>query len=222
MMRASSCVDRDLYAEWAPHYGADAHNPLMIVEQRAVMALLPDPAGQRAVDAGCGTGRYARLLTDAGAASVIAVDRSAAMLLHACRCGASYVRADLRALPLSDTSADLIVSGLMLPDLEVLGPVLAEWHRVLRPGGVIVCSTLHPSGAALGWTRTFATPDGRRSIPAHWHTLEEHRQACREAGLVVDAVVEPELAATPRRFGRSAPSAVPVALVLRARRPRLP
>ena len=165
----------------------------MRVEQQAVMALLPDPAGQRVVDAGCGTGRYARLLKDAGAASVIGIDRSAAMLSHACQCGATYVRADIRALPLPAMSADLIVSGLMLPDVDELGRVLAEWHRVLKPGGVIVCSTLHPVGAELGWTRTFDTPRGTRSIPAHWHTLDEHRLACREAGLIADAVAEPGL-----------------------------
>ena len=245
MARSSTCIDRDLYAEWAPHYAAEAHNPLMRVEQQAVMKLLPDPTGHRVVDAGCGTGRYARLLKDAGAASVIGIDRSAAMLSHACQCGATYVRADIRALPLPEMSADLIVSGLMLPDVDELGRVLAEWHRVLKPGGVIVCSTLHPGGAELGWTRTFDTPHGTRSIPAHWHTLDDHRLACREAGLITDAMAEPTL--HPEQgdcesilswlppsggshglasFFRLKPEAtrwrVPVALVLRASRPRLP
>jgi malonyl-CoA O-methyltransferase len=211
----------DLYAEWAPHYAPAAHNPLMEVEQRAVMALLPSPGGQAVLDAGCGTGRYARLLMQAGARSVIGIDRSAAMLTRACQCGASYVRADIRALPVNDASADVIVSGLMLPDLAELERVWSEWHRALAPGGVLVCSTLHPIGAELGWTRTFQTPHGTRSIPAHWHTVDAHRRACRAAGLVLEAVAEPTLPPAGRLM-RSTPKPVPVALVVRARRPRQP
>ena len=211
----------DLYAEWAPHYAPAAHNALMEVEQRAVMALLPSPSGQAVLDAGCGTGRYARLLMQAGARSVLGIDRSAAMLARACQCGASYVRADIRALPVRDASADVIVSGLMLPDLADLEQVLSEWHRALTPGGVVVCSTLHPIGAALGWTRTFETPHGTRSIPAHWHTVDAHRRACGAAGLVLEAVAEPTLSAAGRAT-TSTPNPVPVALVVRARRPRQP
>jgi malonyl-CoA O-methyltransferase len=211
----------DLYAQWAPHYTAEAHNPLMAAEQQAVTDLLPAVAGLTVLDAGCGTGRYARRLMDAGARSVIGIDASPAMLSHAWEGGARYVRGDIRAMPVAAATFDLVVSGLMLPDIADLGGVVREWYRVLRPGGAIVCSTLHPVGAELGWTRTFETPHGTHRLPANWHTLDDHRRACSDAGLVIDAVAEPGL--HPDAAARRLPSPrVPVALVLRARRPRLP
>jgi hypothetical protein len=73
-------------------------------------------------------------------------------------------------------------------------------------------STLHPSGAIEGWTRTFDTPDGRHSLAACWHPVDRHLGACRAAGLVVDARREPAL----QDHGSSAPR--PVALVIRATR----
>jgi malonyl-CoA O-methyltransferase len=110
----------------------------------------------------------------------------------------------------------VIVSGLMLPDVDDLAATACEWCRVVRPGGIIVCSTLHPVGAALGWTRTFDTPYGTRTLPAQWHTLADHQRAAAAAGLVVDTVREPVLDS--RHRAPAAPH-VPVALVLRLRRP---
>jgi malonyl-CoA O-methyltransferase len=189
----------------------------MEVEQRAVLGLLPPLAGLTVLDAGCGTGRYARLARAAGAASVIGVDRSAAMLAAAASTGACrLIRADTRALPIGDRTCGVVISGLMLPDVSALDEIVREWRRVLRPGGVIVCSTLHPIGAELGWTRTFETAHGIETLPAHWHSLADHRQASAAAGLIVDAVVEPGLE-PPHRPPATA-SRVPVALVLRLRR----
>lgn len=207
----------DPYAAWAQHYAAAPHNLLMEVEQRAVVELLPPLAGLTVLDAGCGTGRYARLARAAGAAQVVGLDRSAAMLARASANGTMLLRADIRALPLADRSCDAIISGLMLPDIPELSDVLGEWRRVLRPGGVVVCSTLHPIGAELGWTRTFETPHGTETLPAHWHSLADHRRACVAAGLVVDASLEPGLDGRRRAAGLA--SNVPVALVLRLRRP---
>jgi malonyl-CoA O-methyltransferase len=153
---------------------------------------------------------------------VIGVDSSPSMLLHAWEGGAMYVRGDMRALPIAGVTFDLVVSGLMLPDIADLGGVVREWFRVLAPGGVIVCSTLHPIGAELGWTRTFQTPHGSHRLPAHWHTIDDHRRACSNAGLIIDAVAEPGLHSGDPAARRLASPRVPAALVLRARRPRLP
>jgi SAM-dependent methyltransferase len=129
-----------------------------------------------------------------------------------------FVRADVHALPMADRSCDVVIAGLMLPDVPNLQHVVHEWHRVLRPGGAIVCSSLHPIGAELGWTRTFDTPHGTATLPAHWHSLADYGRACAAAGLIVDASLEPGL---DPEHGPSRPAArVPVALVLRLRRPR--
>src|SRR5687768_8377107 len=103
-------MNTDLYAAWAPSYQPFAHNQLMVVEQHAVLRLLPPVRGLTVLDAGCGTGRYARLLAQRGASDVVCVDLSPAML-HRLPRGTRSVRADLRSLPIVSDSVDVIVCG---------------------------------------------------------------------------------------------------------------
>src|SRR5579862_5615019 len=69
------------YQLWADTYD-DLHNPLIAIEQPIIRRLLePIPPG-RALDAACGTGRYARLLSEFGH-QVSAVDISPEMIERA-------------------------------------------------------------------------------------------------------------------------------------------
>ncbi|MES2606668.1 MAG: methyltransferase domain-containing protein, partial [Pseudomonadota bacterium] len=52
--------------------------------------------------------------------------------------------ADAQALPLHDNSMDLIVSSLTVQWCRDVGKMFSEMHRVLRPGGRILLSTLGP------------------------------------------------------------------------------
>ena len=109
------------------------------------------------------------------------------------------------------------------------GGVVLEWSAVgdpafykyvtLRSASAAIPAAYPAQGGAteLGWTRTFDTPDGPRTLPAHWHTLKDLRQAATSAGLFVEAVVEPVL--DPTRGVPARARWVPVALVLRLRRP---
>ncbi|MGY1458009.1 malonyl-ACP O-methyltransferase BioC [Luteimonas sp. A534] len=54
------------------------------------------------------------------------------------------VCADARALPLSDDSVDLIFSNLCLQWVDDLDALFAGFRRVLRPGGLLLCSTFGP------------------------------------------------------------------------------
>jgi len=203
----------DAYVQWAPVYPPHAHNRLMELEQEAVLALLPDVRGLVALDLGCGSGRYARLLAELGAARVIGVDQSAAMLGRARGAVRLRVRGDARAVPLADASIDVAVSGLMVGDLPRLDAVLASAARVLRPGACLVYSDLHPRGAGSGWRRTFTGADGARyAVRHHVHTATDHLEACRRAGLVPELVVEPVIDVDHPDRG------LPAALVIRARR----
>jgi malonyl-CoA O-methyltransferase len=200
------------YARWAPVYPPRAHTPLMALEERAVLALLPDVTGRRALDLGCGTGRYTRHLARRGA-RVVSLDRSLAMLERAAPEARRRLAADARALPLAGGSVDLVVSGLMVADLPELDRVLAEVARVLAPRGWVIYSDLHPAGAALGWVRTFVDEAGRRWTVRHCaHTLRDHVVACQRAGLDLDTLAEPVIDWDHPHRGR------PAALVVRARR----
>jgi malonyl-CoA O-methyltransferase len=136
---------RDRYAEWAPTYPPDAHNALMEVEQASVLSLLPPVCGRVVLDAGCGTGRYMRLLSALGA-RVVGVDLSLAMAARARSMQLHVACGDLTAMPVRSDSCDVIVCGLAVIDVPDLSAVLAEWSRVLRRRGVVVYSTLHPIG----------------------------------------------------------------------------
>lgn len=204
---AHTMLDRQrAYTEWAASYPPSAHNALMRVEEAAMLRLLPLLAGLRVLDAGSGTGRYARLAMDRGAREIVRFDASEAMLEAAVRVG-TPIRGDLSRLPFRDACFDLVVSGLALPDVADIFPVIAEWGRVLRSGGMLLYSTLHPDGGRLGWSRTFETSAGSWSLPAFWHEPAAQHRACIAAGLTVESVVEP-----------SVDRLHPAAFVVRARR----
>lgn len=104
----------------------------------------PLPANPRAVDVGCGPGRSALVLAEAGA-RVIAVDLHEPFLRRV-RAGAGAravlpVRASMRALPVPDGGADLVwCEGAAY--LMGVDAALREWRRLLAPGGVLVFSDL--------------------------------------------------------------------------------
>jgi len=196
------------YGLWASAYPPRPHNPLMEVEHETVLALLPEVRGLTVLDAGCGSGRYLRELGARGARA-IGMDLSRAMLARARETTTRITRADLRALPFDAMSIDLVVCGLALGDLAEIELALTEIARVLRPGGRVIYSVVHPAGEAAGWSRTFES-DGRQwAIDGFWHSLDRHRQACAAAGLAIEEWREPEIAAAP---GQRA------VLVVRARR----
>jgi len=204
----------DAYARWAPAYAAEAHNPLMELEQAALLLLLPAVAGRRVLDLACGSGRYLARLAGQGAARLVGADLSAAMLARAKTVSRELLLADLRCLPLADAGFDLIVCGLAVGHVAALAPAVAEMARVLAPGGTLVYSDFHPFATLAGLQRTFTGADGRRyAVEHHLHLYSDHHAACAAAGLTIDAVREPAIEFEHPWRGR------PAVLVLRARKP---
>ncbi len=180
----------EAYARWAEAYPPYAHNALMEAEQTAMMALLPPLTGRVVLDLGCGTGRYGLLAQARGAAQVIAVDNSAAMLQAARIDG--RIQASSEAMPLRGASVDVILCGLALGHLPQLEPSMNEISRVLRSGGTALISDFHPALALAGMRRTFTTGDGRAfAVEHHAHLYADYHRAARRAGLSVEDVLEP-------------------------------
>jgi malonyl-CoA O-methyltransferase len=104
----------------------------------------------RVLDIGCGTGRgTARLKKRWPKAEVIALDLSPSMLREARRHAGWWkpfarVCADGQQLPFPDRSIDVVYSNLCIQWCETPRPMLAECARVLRPGGLLVASSLGP------------------------------------------------------------------------------
>lgn len=182
-------VTLQLYDRWAESYPPVPHNPLMRAEQEAMQRLWPVMSGRRVLDLACGSGRYARLLAAAGAATVFALDQSWQMLRQVR--GATAVRGSMIRLPFGSGSFDAVVCGLAVghaPDLEAW---MREVAQVLAPGGVLVYSDFHPQAAAAGHARRFRdSAGGIHSVPHRRHAIEAHRRAAAAAGMTVAALAE--------------------------------
>jgi SAM-dependent methyltransferase len=219
------------YGAWSQTYD-EPGNPIIDLEQPAVWALLDPVTPGRALDAACGTGRHAARLVELGH-DVLGLDITAAMLERAAANvpAARFVEGDLSSIPAADEDFDLVVCGLALSHLTNLEDATGELARVLRPGGRLVISVLHPFQAHLGWQAPFTDTDGRRGfVREHPHSHAAYFRALRAAGLELRACEEPELTSeqvlTKRRAFEHAPEAtarayigLPGVLVLGAVKP---
>lgn len=95
------------------------------------------------LDCGCGDGRYAAALLDAGASSVLGVDPEPGRVdrareLHAGREGLTFAVAGAEALPVPDGTMDGVFLNEVLEHVPDEERSLAEIRRVLKPGGHLV------------------------------------------------------------------------------------
>jgi SAM-dependent methyltransferase len=171
-------------------------------DRPAVLALLGDVQGRRVLDLGCGPGLYAEELVARGA-DVTGVDASPEMVsLARQRLGAE---ADVRLHDLedpmswaADASYDVAVMALVIHHLADRGLALTEIHRVLKPGGVLVVSTTHPTA---DWLRTGGGYFDRVDLVETWQDdwqvrywkqpLEAWCAEFADAGFLLERVVEP-------------------------------
>jgi len=116
---------------------------------RLIRANVPWREGMRVLDVGCGPGRHAHALEQAGA-RVAGLDLSKVLLLHAQKVvQGPLVRADMRALPFRAGCADLTVNlftsfGYFAEDLEHAA-ALAGMVETVHPAGWFVIDFLHRS-----------------------------------------------------------------------------
>ena len=176
-------------------------------ERPATLALLPDVAGLRVLDAGCGPGFYTAWLAEHGA-TVLAVDANPKMVAFARqRVGSAAVvqRADL-SKPLDfvgGAAIDLVLAPLVLDYIGDLKPLFAEFNRCLRPAGWFVFSMGHPfadfrfskSGSYFDTELTSAEWRGFGgepvTMPFYRRPLGAIFAALSETGFVVEQLVEP-------------------------------
>lgn len=130
----------------------------------AAVADLGLRAGDRVLDAGCGTGRALPPLRAAVGPSgvVLGADLTPAMLQAAVRAGrdrdGQLLLADVAALPLRTDSLDAVFGAGLISHLPDPAENLRELARVVRPGGTL--ALFHPIGRAA-----LAARQGRRITP---------------------------------------------------------
>src|SRR5438874_3699041 len=118
------------------------------MEHPSFMGLLPDVAGQRVLDLGCGVGQLAYHLAELGAAEVIGVDLSARMLELAraerAHPRVRYVRSAIEEVEFPAERFELVVSSLAFHYVEDYAALVRRIARWLVAGGVLLYSTEHP------------------------------------------------------------------------------
>lgn len=208
--RAVTLPSKAAYALWAADYPPRAHNRLMALEETAMRSLLPPLTGRHVLDLASGTGRYAAMARQHGAAVVISADNSLSML----RENASRLRAeaDMRALPFADATFEVILCGLAVGHLpsESLVGVYREIQRVLHADGVALISDFHPFLYFLGGRREFTVGKRRYAVEHYPHLLSTHFAAVASANLRLTGLAEPT-APLPKQPDQD----VPAVLVLR-------
>jgi SAM-dependent methyltransferase len=111
---------------------------------------------ERALDVGCGEGRFCRMLR-ARAIHVVGIDPTEELLAAARRRDpkGEYQIARAESLPFSDASFDLVVSYLTLIDIADFRAGLKEMARVLAPKGILLIANLNSfiTSCPTGWIK---------------------------------------------------------------------
>jgi 2-polyprenyl-3-methyl-5-hydroxy-6-metoxy-1,4-benzoquinol methylase len=127
--------------------------------------------GERVLDVGCGDGRFAGELLDAGA-QVLGIDVAEEPLRRA---RARHPELDVRLVPdagpwqLEDSSFDVVWAGEVIEHVADTSAWLSEARRVLRSGGSLVLSTPAHDRLTL-----LATALSRRAFARRFEPRGEH------------------------------------------------
>ncbi len=100
-------------------------------------------AGKRTLDVGCGEGRFCRMLAELGART-IGIDPTKRLIDRARELHpeGEYWMGSGEALPFQHDNFDLVVSYLVLIDIDDYQAAIREMARVVRPGGKVVVANL--------------------------------------------------------------------------------
>lgn len=183
------------YDQWAERYDADV-NATRDLDAHVIRRAPLRPVGQEVLELGCGTGKNTAWL--AGVAThVIAMDFSPGMLEQARRrldaVNVSFVRHDINTpWPVPDRTIDLVVCNLVLEHIRNLQHVFAEAARVLRPGGLLFISELHPFRQLQGSQARFVDRNTGSTIrvPAFQHSVSEYVNTALAAGFALQEIGE--------------------------------
>ena len=179
-----SLLPAEAYSLWAESYDS-VPNPLLALEERVLVPILPDFKRTFVLDLACGTGRWLNTFLGQGARQGVGLDLSSHMLAQARRkevLRESLIRAACTAIPISSRIVDIAICSFAISYVANLGALAFELSRVMRMGGHLIVTDLHPSASDRGWRRTFRHAghvfeimNFQRSIEHVCKTFQEHR-----------------------------------------------
>lgn len=160
-------------------------------EWHELKKLLPDFAGKRVLDLGCGFGWHCRYAVEHGAMSALGIDLSRRMIEGA-RERNALPQIEYRVMPIEDYdfpagAFDVVISSLAFHYLESFGDICEKVFRTLTPGGVFVFSVEHPVFTAYGNEEWYRGPDGEN---LHWPVDRYFTEGRRIADFLGEDVVK--------------------------------
>lgn len=155
---------------------------------RALAELGGLSGSEQVLDVGCGTGGASRLLAAEYGCHVVGVDITAAFVEVAGWLSAAtglveqtrFLCADAARIPLAEGSVDVVWCQHALMNMPHIPQVLAEWRRLLVPGGRVLLHELvagdnpEPLALPVPWART---PDS-----SHLRGLQQLQQSLTRSG----------------------------------------
>lgn len=168
------------YNSWAQQYDSN-ENKTRDLEARSLRETLEPLRFRNCLEIGCGTGKNTVwLLTKAE--SVTAVDLSEEMLGKAkakiIGANVNFVQADInQPWKFAAKSYDLVGFSLVLEHIEELQPVFTKVADVLKSGGYLYISELHPFKQYSGSKARFNTEAGTQIVPCFNHHITDFTNA---------------------------------------------
>lgn len=151
-------------------------------EWHELKKMLPDFAGKRVLDLGCGFGWHCAYAAEHGAAKIVGTDISEKMLAGAReRCAdprITYQQVAMEDIGYPHASFDVVLSSLALHYVEDFPLVCKKIYDTLAPGGDFIFSCEHPVFTAYG-TQDWYT-DCKGEI-LHWPVDNYYIEGRREA-----------------------------------------
>jgi ubiquinone/menaquinone biosynthesis C-methylase UbiE len=161
-------ANRAYYDEFAASYEAHRHDGYhALIDRLEVDLVRRYAAGQRVLEAGCGTGLILREVAPV-ARLAVGVDLSPAMLDRARARGLAVAHASVTDLPFPDDGFDVAYSFKVLPHVERIERALGELARVVRPGGHVIAEFYNP------WSLRYLVKRLKRPTIIAGGTHDEH------------------------------------------------
>jgi ubiquinone/menaquinone biosynthesis C-methylase UbiE len=186
----------EAYARWASTFDCE-NSAIVALETRCLLPRMPEVAGRRVLDIGCGTGRWLRWAAIRGA-DATGVDVSLPMLREAARkpdIARRVVLGDGLRTPFRDACADVVISTLALGHMQPIGAAMAEFARLAATGATVLVTDFHPDALRRGWKRTFRSNGETIDILSEPYSLAElHHPLLEMVEFVEAGFDEPERA----------------------------
>ncbi|MBL7713871.1 MAG: class I SAM-dependent methyltransferase [Bdellovibrionales bacterium] len=176
------------YDTWSSFYD-DYVNPTVAADDLSFPSQYSEVREKKVLEIGCGTGRHTvRLL--AAKNQVTGIDISSGMLKVLNQKISSpdltLIEGDFMTHPLEPRSYDHIVASLVLEHIEDLSAFFSKCGRILKKGGKVFLSELHPERMAQGIFAHFKDQKGSEvHLKSVNHTETEFRNSATQSGFEI-------------------------------------